>query len=184
MTTWLELSTRKDLETYLEFWKELNPFERRIHVYNNVFYMGTGTIGKIFGATDIEDKWVGICGVDCGPVYCPKSNSIYEKLQDIDDRWKRKVEQRIGDLGTRTLGESGTTKRWLHEIEFGFQWLLQDILFGNGGYHDIGFPATQERIERHKEEERERRKQVALLYLNVPKLERSVLEWLDKNRAN
>jgi len=179
MSTWLEMSSKKELETYLEFWKELSPFERRIFVYNDVFYKGSGQIGKIFGTKDVTYHWVGVCGCE-GPIYCPKSESTQERIDNIESRWERKVEKEIGDLGTRAFGEL-KRKRYPHEIEFGFNWLLQDILFGNGGEHQIGTP-TKERLEEYDKEVRYKKQQTALLYLNIPRLDQSVKRWLNENR--
>lgn len=191
---WLEEASRKELETYLEFWKELSPIERRIFVYSDVLFKSSGEVGKIFGAADVKDRWVGIHGREA-PVYYPVSKSILGRLESMDRRLGKKIDERGLNLGVgndwkrKTIDKIGHPKsielekeRYAHSIHTAFKGLVLDILFHDKGEHKIGHP-SKERLEEHKNEERYRTQQAALLYLSMPKLDLAVRKWLDENRS-
>ncbi len=191
--SWLEEASRKELETYLEFWKGLSPIERRIFVYSDILFKSSGKVGRIFGAADVKDQWIGICGCEA-PVYCPKSMSILGRLESMDRRLGKKIDERGLNLGVdndwkrKEIDEREHPKsielekyRYMYSIRTAFKGLVFDILFHEKGGHKIRFP-SKERLEEHKNEERYRTQQAALLYLNMPKLDLAVRKWLDENR--
>ena len=174
--SWLEDASREELEAYLDFWKELSPIERRIFVYSDILHSGSGQIGKIFGASDVEDHWIGMCGCD-KPIYWPNSKTIEKKLKEIELKLGREINERGLNLGAIELEKS----RYVFSIRTAFKGLVLDILFHDKGEHRIGYPSSS-RLEEHGKEEKYRMQQAALLYLDVPRLDESAKKWLDKNR--
>ncbi|MEK6897169.1 MAG: hypothetical protein AABW93_01415 [Nanoarchaeota archaeon] len=192
--SWLEEASRKELETYLEFWKGLSPIERRIFVYSNILFKSSGEVGRVFGAADVKDQWIGICGYEA-PINIPRSNSILDRLKNMEGRLRRKIDERGLNFGVdNDWKRKGIDKRehpksieleksrCAISIQNAFRGLVFDILFHDKGEHKIGFP-SKERLEEHKNEERYRTQQAALLYLNIPKLDLAVRKWLDENRS-
>ncbi len=168
MDRWLDLTTKDELALYLHYWKKITLFERRIYVYRNYLGKSTGKIGKIFGATDIEDHYLDGCWNLSGePVLYQQSNYIWSIEQYIDKRWYGLYEKSGLNLGE---------KKHQHWVIFAFDELLEEILLAQG---KIKIVDPLSRDEWHKEYTNTQ-KQLALLRLNIPKLDLLVSEWLNK----
>ena len=168
--SYLEKASRKELEEYLDFWKYLDSFDRRIYVYHWQIGVSTGELGKIFGTTDVRDCYLDSCWNLSGkPINFPKSDSIQKRLDNIDNGWTKKV----ADLGI-LIGSEHTSY-----TKFAFNWMLRAILFGNGYEDKIEKTIYLPKEEYHKIE-KSRNMQMALLKLDTPRLEQTVNLWLNK----
>lgn len=171
--SWVRSVTEREIDLLLEFLDTLSDLELQVYVGREILIRDTGQIGEEFGATDINESFIGICGSP-EPIRVLKSSHVDQIEKQVLSRWQQLWLDQFGDRNQR---RNKTHHSW--PVESALKFIVADSL-------GIGNWTTEEWLRDRRAAMKKIRMEalsIALLYFDRTALKEHVQGWVRANQS-